>query len=80
MAMEESISISKFKATCLSVLSQVEVTGRKITVTKRGKPIACIIPAPPAERGGSFLGCMRGKGAILGDIAEPLDVQWEALK
>jgi len=80
MAIEESISISKFKATCLSVLSQVEVTGRKITVTKRGRPIACIVPAPPAERSGSFLGCMQGKGAILGDIMEPLNVEWEALK
>lgn len=80
MAIEESISISKFKATCLSVLSQVEVTGRKVTVTKLGKPIACIVPAPPAERCGSFLGCMRGKGAILGDILEPLNVEWEALR
>jgi len=80
MAIEESISISMFKATCLSVLSQVEVTGRKVTVTKRGKPIACIVPAPPAERCGSFLGCMRGKGAILGDILEPLNVEWEALR
>lgn len=80
MAKEEIISISKFKATCLQVLSQVEATGRKITVTKRGKPIACIVPPPPAERSDSFLGCMQGKGAILSDILEPLGVNWEVLQ
>lgn len=80
MANDDSISISKFKATCLSVLSQVEATGRKVTVTKRGKPIACVIPAPRLDRSASFLGCMQGRGEILGDLLEPLEVEWEALQ
>lgn len=53
----ETISISKFKATCLAVLERVRRTGQPIRVTKFGKPIAEIGPPTPGE-GGLKLGYM----------------------
>ena len=43
----ESMSISKFKATCLAVLEEVARQKTKIIITKRGKPIAEVIPYEP---------------------------------
>ncbi len=47
---EETIMISKFKATCLAVLNKVKQTGQPVLVTRRGEPIALIEPPPQPER------------------------------
>lgn len=67
----EEIAISKFKATCLSVLERVRRTRRPVLVTRFGKPVAEIVPPPPPKQKGSPLGCMRGTGKIVGDIISP---------
>lgn len=67
----EEIAISKFKATCLSVLEQVRKTKKPILVTRFGKPIAEIVPPSVSERPASWLGSMVGTGEILGDIVSP---------
>lgn len=78
----ESIAISQFKATCLSLLEQVRQTGQPLLVTKRGKPIAQILPPPPpAPAKKSAFGAMRGTAEILGDIVSPIATEdWEVLK
>lgn len=78
----ETIAISKFKATCLSLLDRVKKTGQPLLVTKRGEPIAQVVPPPPPEApAGSAFGSMAGSGRILGDIVEPLgEDDWEVLK
>jgi len=76
----EEIAISKFKATCLSVLEQVRKTKKPILVTRFGKPIAEIGPPPPPKRPANWLGNMAGTGKIVGDIispAAPLE-EWDA--
>ena len=45
-AMHE-IAISEFKAKCLSLLEEVNKTKTSLRVTRRGKPIADVIPASP---------------------------------
>ena len=40
------VTATEFKAKCLSLLEQVNRTGNSITVTKRGRPIATLGPAP----------------------------------
>jgi prevent-host-death family protein len=72
------IAVSKFKATCLSVLEDVRKTRRPVRVTKRGKPIAEVVPLP-AEPYKSWLGCMRDTGEIVGDIVGPVGA-FEGLK
>ncbi|MFC1534121.1 type II toxin-antitoxin system Phd/YefM family antitoxin [Thermodesulfobacteriota bacterium] len=46
MEINEVLSISKFKATCLAVLDKVKRTGQPVLVTKHGEPIAIIEPPP----------------------------------
>jgi len=61
---------------------RVKQTGRPILVTRRGEPIAQILPPPPPERPKAWLGSFRGTGRILGDILSPaaLEEEWEALR
>ncbi|MDP1761352.1 MAG: type II toxin-antitoxin system Phd/YefM family antitoxin, partial [Deltaproteobacteria bacterium] len=40
----ESLTVSKFKATCLAVVEQVAKSKKPVIITKRGKPIAELIP------------------------------------
>ena len=76
------ISISKFKATCLSLIERVRKTGEPMLITKRGVPVAQIAPPPPPiPSDGTKFGCMAGTVREIGDIVEPLgDEGWEALQ
>lgn len=77
----ETVSISKFKATCLELLKKVQLTGEPILVTKRGEPIAEIRPAPQPARPESWIGSMTGTVEILGDIVSPVaEDDWEVLR
>ena len=70
-ALMDSVPISQFKARCLALLAEVERSGRPLLVTKRGKPLARVLP-PTARKPGWWFGCMAGTGRILGDLTEPL--------
>jgi prevent-host-death family protein len=80
--MEEMIPISKFKATCLSLLDQVKKTGRPIIVTKKGEPIAQVVSLPVPPKKPSWLGSFKSTGRITGDIISPVieEKEWEVLK
>lgn len=67
----EAIAISKFKATCLAVLEQVNKTGKPVLVTRFGKPVAEIKPPTPLKKSKRVLGSMKGTAKILGDIVSP---------
>jgi len=75
------MAISKFKASCLAALERVRKTGRPLLVTRRGVPVAQVIPPPLASAKGSAFGCMGGRAEELEDILEPLpEEEWEALR
>ena len=75
--------ISKFKATCLAVLRRVRATGQGVRITRRGEPIADIVPSGPPERPAGWLRSMSDRIRITGDITMPssdlvpLDVEQE---
>ena len=46
---KNTFSISEFKSKSLGLLEQVSRTGEAIIVTKRGKPIAKVVPFGNAE-------------------------------
>lgn len=75
------IKISKFKATCLSVLDTVKRTGKPVLVTRHDRPIAIIAPPPPPQKKASWLGTYKSKGRILRDIISPAveESEWEVL-
>lgn len=81
MTRVERLSISTFKATCLAVLEEVRRTGEPVLVTKRGIPVAQVVPAPPPAEQSSWLGCMTGTLTMHDDLIEPASHpdEWEAL-
>ena len=79
--MQETIPISKFKATCLRLLNNVKKTGKSILVTRKGEPVALVIPPPPPPKPEQWLGCMKDKIKITGDVISPVvgENEWEVL-
>lgn len=65
----------EFKAKCLSVLDEVAATKRPIVITKRGRPVARIVPLESSAEGP-----LDGLIIEQGDLVSPLDVDWDAAK
>jgi prevent-host-death family protein len=68
----QRIAISEFKAKCLALLEEVQKTRIPLRVTRRGKPIADVIPAAPETDGRDWLGSMSGSIEITGDTVSPV--------
>ncbi len=62
-----AISVTEFKAKCLSLLSEIADNGGTITVTKRGRPLATVSPAR-RRRWKSTEGILEGKIQIDDDL------------
>ena len=77
----ETVPISKFKATCLALLDKVKRTGKPILITRRGEPVAEVVPPSTPAPKGAWLGSFAGSGRIVGDIVSPASDarDWEAL-
>ena len=69
-----TISLSEFKKTCLAVIDEVNSTRAPVLITKRGKPFARLVAAGRPE---IFIGRLKGKLKIVGDIESPAGV-WES--
>ena len=79
--MPTEIAAGEFKAKCLKLLDEVAEKRKALVITKRGKPVAQIVPVEePKQRLDDYLDSMKGSGAILGDIISPIDAEWDALK
>ena len=70
------ISATDFKAKCLKLIDEIAVTRKPIVITKRGKPVAKLVPAEIEPRKPLF-GCMAGTVTFEGDILAAIDVEWE---
>ena len=73
------ISASEFRAKCSAILDEVAQTGQAVTITKRGKPVAQLVPPVP-RRHGYPQDALFGAVKIHGDIVEPTLAadSWEA--
>ena len=78
----ETMAISKFKATCLSVMKRVNRTRKPVRITKFGKAIADVVPPAPDLPKKDWMGCMAGTVQFMGDIVSPATDpdDWEALR
>jgi prevent-host-death family protein len=76
IVMSSQIGAGEFKAKCLGLLDEVQRRRAEIVITKRGKPVAKLVPINDSPS--SFIGSMKGTMEIVGDIVAPLDVQWVA--
>lgn len=77
----DHIAVSKFKATCLAALDRVRRTGRPLRVTRFGKPLADVVPPQAATKGPGWLGAMKDRGRVSGDLVAPVSDpdDWNAL-
>jgi prevent-host-death family protein len=70
----KEIPVGRFKAECLALLAEVAATGEELMVTKRGRPLARVVPVtqPP-----SLLGSVR---YLVGDedLIRPIEDGWDA--
>ena len=69
----KQIAAAKFKEQCLSLLDEVDPDG--IVITKRGKPVAKLIPF--ASDSASLIGSLKGKLEITGEILST-GLDWNA--
>ena len=79
----ETISVSEFEATCLAVIERVQKTGQPVLVTKRGVPVAQLVPPSSLSTSEtSPFGCMKELFLEVSDdlITSIADSDWEALR
>ena len=69
---KRTIPAGKFKAECLALLDRVAETGEPYIVTKRGRPVAEIVPIR-ARR----VRPLRGSVTVRGDIVGPILGAWD---
>lgn len=74
MAKTTTISASRFKATCLELMDRVQQDRVGVTITKRGKAVARLMP--PDDELPPLFGS--APVTILGDIVAPIDEEWES--
>jgi prevent-host-death family protein len=64
-AKEERVPAGEFKAKCLALFDQVEARRRSFVITKRGRPVARVVPLAA------------GKQSSLQGSLEPIEAKWE---
>lgn len=67
------MAAGEFKARCLAVLDDVALSGREVVITKRGRPVAKVVPIGQAP-------AVPIAGLIVqqGDLISPVEVEWDA--
>ncbi len=76
----KTMPAGKFKAHCLKVMDEVRARREPVIITKKGVPMAKLVPA--SERQRDVFGCMAGTAEIRGDIETPVipAKSWKATK
>ena len=68
----KTIAAGQFKVHCLAIMDEVQVKRQAVVITKRGKPVAKLVPVEKQKD--DIFGFMKGKGTveIKGDIISPV--------
>ena len=70
------VKASEFKAKCLKLMDEVAESGGEIVITKNGRPVSRLLPYRQKPK--TLFGRDRDRLVILGDVGEPIDVEWDA--
>jgi prevent-host-death family protein len=75
------MAAGEFKTHCLRVMDQVQRQREAVVITKKGKPVAKLVPVD-RDATGSVFGCLAEEFEIVGDILSPVFApdDWEATK
>ncbi len=68
-----TLGAGEFKARCLRLLDEVATSGRAIVITKRGRPVAQVVPIVASTRAP-----LAGLIVRQGDLIGPVDETWDA--
>ena len=72
--MDKKLPAGLFKAQSLKLLDEVARKRTTLLITKRGRPVARVVPIEPEEKEKSLLGSVvRAK-----DLVSPIEVRWAA--
>jgi prevent-host-death family protein len=72
----KKIAAAVFKAQCLSLMEDVRSTRQPIVITKRGKPVAKLVPVDGEKD--DFIGRLKGQIEIVGDLDSDAPEAWES--
>ena len=74
----KKIAAGDFKARCLTLMEDVRSTREPLIITKRGRPVAKLVPADDTAR--EFIGRLKGVIRIVGDVESPIEPPevWES--
>jgi prevent-host-death family protein len=67
------IAAAQFKARCLQLLDEVARTRKSVVITKRGRPLARLVPLEP-----EVPLSLEGSVSYGGDIVGPTGEEWDA--
>jgi prevent-host-death family protein len=76
----KTMAAGTFKTNCLAVMDEVQAKHETVLITKRGKPVAKLVPVNTETD--QIFNFLMGKGAITGDIVSPAlsSDEWGDLK
>jgi prevent-host-death family protein len=66
----KKMAAGEFKVHCLKVMDKVQSKRESVLITKRGKPVAKLVPVE--NEADDIFGFFEGKGTITGDIVSPV--------
>jgi prevent-host-death family protein len=83
--MSKTVAAEEFEAHPGELLREAREKQEELVVMEDGKPLATVIPAKlpvdiSARRRNRTLEELRGSVTTLGDIVEPLEDEWDAMK
>jgi len=67
----KTIPAGMFKARCLAIMDEVQAKREAVVITKRGKPVAKLVPVGKDDKDEIF-GFFKGKIKVTGDIVSPV--------
>jgi prevent-host-death family protein len=65
----KKMAAGAFKANCLAVMDEVQAKHETVVITKRGKPVAKLVPITKDKD--EIFNFFAGKGTITGDVVSP---------
>ena len=76
-----TIAAGELKARCLAILDEVGERDEDVIVTKRGKPVAKLVPLSRKRKANDWpFPDLAYMFDYIGDVITPIDVEWEAMK
>ena len=72
----KQVGAARFKAQCLTLMEDVRATKRPIVITKRGKPVAKLVPIDESKD--DFIGRLKGVFEVVGDLDADPPEEWES--